>query len=357
MNNPFLWKKMVQVQVGYRELLQKIQCYVETNDFQYIINEIGVFWYSKRKITDLFLRYSSEDRDAYLFCGASYLNFEANEHYPFLAVGNIHIVDDPLAKYAATIKKSMNTSFYQSMKKQIILGLTDNMHILENLMGKIILLPVTDAANFSDKLGGLDPAMDLLLSMFRESIDEKQLFAVTDFDILISKFRDDALDLITFSEEDRPGDTMKEKIERHLASVGDIYGDIPLSQKFLFTILGYFNQAIDIFMMCSQYGLIPYIRYDVVFRNMLIIGDNFLASKELRFLIEGMVFAHCFYHCFDIQAVAHVNIDKYINKVEEITQNMYWDKNIAEEEFSSEIANSIRDSAKKSAVAICAAFA
>lgn len=234
MNNPFLWQKMLAVQAEYRDLLHKLRSFVETDDFRYIINEIGIFWYSKKKTVELFLQNVSDNYDAFLFCGATYLDVKQNEHYPLLSVGNVRIVDDPLAKYSDTIKKSMNDAFYQTMKQQIILSFYDDVEIMDTMLGEILLLPVTDSAKFSELLDKSDPAMDLFCSMLDEPIDIEQLSSIVDFDCFLSKFRKDALSTIVFSEEDDPEESIRNKLERHLIAVGDPFGDVPLGQKFIY---------------------------------------------------------------------------------------------------------------------------
>lgn len=45
------------------------------------------------------------------------MDINYNEHYPFSALGSIHIVDDPLAKFSETIKHSITDSIYDLLKK------------------------------------------------------------------------------------------------------------------------------------------------------------------------------------------------------------------------------------------------
>ena len=48
---------MHEVQLEYKELLQGLKDIVHSNDFQYVMDEIGLFWYRKRNYVKLFLQY------------------------------------------------------------------------------------------------------------------------------------------------------------------------------------------------------------------------------------------------------------------------------------------------------------
>ena len=47
---------MHEVQLEYKELLQGLKDIVHSNDFQYVMDEIGLFWYRKRNYVKLFLQ-------------------------------------------------------------------------------------------------------------------------------------------------------------------------------------------------------------------------------------------------------------------------------------------------------------
>ena len=53
------------------------------------------------------------------------------------------------------------------------------------------------------------------------------------------------------------------------------------AEIFWFAIFSYLSQAFDILLMCTEYQLNPYIRFDVAFKYMLILSSNFKDQKEI----------------------------------------------------------------------------
>ena len=125
MNNNYLIGELCKIQKEYRQLLEELYDEKDKDEFVYVIDEISLFWYSKRNVIELIMGNISDNFDTYLFTGATYLDIGEGEHYPFVSLGKVHIVDDPLAKYAEAIKMNLNDSFYKMMKKQIILAFDD----------------------------------------------------------------------------------------------------------------------------------------------------------------------------------------------------------------------------------------
>lgn len=357
MNNSFLWDKVIGLQEEYLHLLQKLQNYTSIDDFRYVVNEIDIFWFSHRKIVDLFLQHVGEGKNAYLFCGAVYLDFDADEHYPFLAIGDIHIVDDPLPKCVHALKLSPNDSYYQAIKDQLVSAFFDDIKILTQLSGKILLLPVNDALRRIDNQISIELAKKFLLSMFPEPISMEQIFQIDDFDKLVSQMSPDALDMISFTEEDHSGEPIETKLTRYTALTGNAYGNIPLSQQLIHTILGFLIQSVDILSMGAQFSLIPYIRDNSIFQNTLCIGGQFGDSKDINFLIQGMVFSHFFYQHFDSTSISGASIEEFLQVSETITKNSIQSVISSNRELTPELVASIRATATTTARSICDTFA
>ena len=96
MDKNFLNKTIVNIQDEYLNLLIKIKDQINTENFMCIVDEINIFWTLYTKIINLYLSTISIQDNAYVFTGATYLDLDDFEHYPFVTMGNIHIIDDPL---------------------------------------------------------------------------------------------------------------------------------------------------------------------------------------------------------------------------------------------------------------------
>lgn len=130
MGENFLNKTIINIQNEYLDLLIKIKDKLNTGDYLYIIDEINVFWNSYMQIINLYLKTISVNDNAYVFTGATYLDLNDFEHYPFVMMGDIHIIDDPLCKYAKVSYRCQNQSFSKTLKSQIIQSIDDNIKIL-----------------------------------------------------------------------------------------------------------------------------------------------------------------------------------------------------------------------------------
>lgn len=357
MNNPFLWSKINAVQEEYLVLLKQLEPHVESDDFRYIINEIGIFWYSRRKLIRLVLKNIAEEKDAFLFCGASFLDVNEGEQWPFLATGRIHVVDDPLCKFADAIKQAMNSDFYKVIKQQLCLAFTDNISILESFFGKIILLPVSFVIKDIDEVDNTENAMIVLNSMLVEHMEPKELFAIADLNTLVSKFRSGVLASIVFCEEDTPTESIEIKLERYLTALGDPFGKITMAQKLIHVILGYLHQSLDILTMCGQFSLMPYIRANVVYSYMLSISQNIVSIKAYQQIVYGMMYAHSMYRFFDCDFSEINDTADCIRRIEEQTfSEMPWNPANLPEHFSEAHCAKIIEAAKNTAYSIRAAF-
>ena len=77
-------------------------------------------------------------------------------------------------------------------------------------------------------------------------------------------------------------------------------------------------QAFDILLMCSQYQMVPYIRYSVCFDYTLILSANFKGNQDIsKMMLKGFV-ANILYNCFDKKQVESVDFLKYCRTIDEL---------------------------------------
>lgn len=310
-------QELLGIQEEYKQLLEELYNEKDKDEFIYIIDEINLFWYSKQNIVELIMERISENFDTYLFTGATYLDVEEGEHYPFVSLGKVHIVDDPLAKYAEAINLNLNSSFYKMMKEQIILAFDDDLRILQECFGNIFLIPVTLLNKLED--GFVKHASEkALLSIFKEDLSIKDILAVESFPELILMMQDGIQEYIVFLEgEDREEDILV-RFETYLHEINDPFGNISITHKFIYSILSFISQSFHILLCAVQYKIIPYIRYDITFNYLSIIGKNFLDVTYVQEIMFKMTFTYFFYKKFNWELIKSIDYERYYDTVTQI---------------------------------------
>lgn len=310
-------QELLEIQEEYKQLLEELCDEKDKDEFVYAIDEISLFWYSKRNVVELIIENISEDFDTYLFTGATYLDIKGGEHYPFVSLGKVHIVDDPLAKYAEAIKMNLNESFYTMMKKQIVLAFDDDLKILKECLGKVFLLPVTLLKKLEE--GEVKHSSEkMLLSMFKGELSIKEIFAVKSLPELISMLKDGVQEQVVFLEDEDRKENIIDRFKIYLDKMNNPFGDIQYSHKFLYTILGFISQSLQILFCAVQYRMIPYIRYGVTYNYLSIIGGNFLDVSFIQEIIFKMAFTYFFYKKFDWELVKLIGFRGYCDVVEQM---------------------------------------
>lgn len=143
MINKYLKEQAISLQNDYCYILKEAVSKFSTEDFPMVVDEINLFWFANRDLVRLILNNISTDYDCCTFMGATFLDVDDFEHYPFVLLGRVHVVDDPLYKYAGIISSIHDENFAEQIRQQMILSIKDNIKILENYSDIIYILPVT----------------------------------------------------------------------------------------------------------------------------------------------------------------------------------------------------------------------
>src|SRR5699024_10745126 len=116
----------------------------------------------------------------------------------------------------------------------------------------------------------------------------KELFAVKSLSKLISMLREGIHKQVAFLEGEDREENIMIRFENYLNETNNPFGDMPKSHKFLYSILGFITQSLQILLCATQYKMVPYIRYGVTFNYLTIIGANFLDIPFMKEVIFKM---------------------------------------------------------------------
>lgn len=314
MEKNFLMNKINNIQNEYLKMLMKIKDKIDTVDYIYIIDEINIFWYSYREAVTLYLSNITLQDKAYIFTGATYLDVDDFEHYPFVMMGDIHIVDDPLCKYSRIVPECKSQDFLETLRNQIISSIDDNIKILSEYSFAILILPLHLLYDNDMKLIS-KAANDAFLSLFSiEDINMKLYFKnFSSIQDVIFALKPDMEKYIIFDEGE---DFRKSLMERFEAFIDKTNVPVPRDKndafKFWMLVYGFIAQALDIMLCCSKFNLIPYLRYEVTFKYVTLLGENFSAVKGSRDILFKCKIAHVLYKIFDKEKIRDISFVQFL---------------------------------------------
>ena len=149
MKSNLLLDKIHLIQTEYKELLSALLPKLKSSHSPEALDEINLFWLRHIEEIQLYLKAWFSGENSYVFTAATFMDFEDNEHLPFLLMGDKHILDDPLSKYSEIRSKMPDGKDAEFLHKQISVTAEDNLKLLDNLEE---FLKQIQAYNFNEKL-------------------------------------------------------------------------------------------------------------------------------------------------------------------------------------------------------------
>lgn len=312
MENSFLKSKIKDLQQDYSIVLKSALSRISTRDFPMVIDEINVFWFANRDLVRLILQNVSVEYDCYTFTGATFLDIDDLEHYPFVSLGKTHIVDDPLYKYTQTVSGIRKEDLAEQIKKQILLSISDNIKIIEKYSDIIYILPVTLLSDINSDLVK-SATEQTFFSMFKDKeITHKQYIEnFKTIEDVENALEDGAREIIVFSD-DNEGNDLISRFKSFTAQMPPFSDKINEAMNFFYLINGFLAQSISILLMCAEYRMIPYLRFGVTFRYTILLGSNFADNKEMQTILFKSICAHLLYIAFDKSKIKEIDFIDYL---------------------------------------------
>ena len=181
------------------------------------LDEINLFWLRNIEEVQLYLRAWFPGENSYVFTAATYMDYDDKEYLPFLLMGDKHILDDPLSRYAEIQSKMSEDKDAEFLYKQIGVTAEDNLKLLENVGEKILILPLRILNQSNDYNSFYKVGEQAFVSLFNGINSVSDYFSKCEsIDDIMQYARGDIGRLVMFSEDDDISLTFKERFQSAL---------------------------------------------------------------------------------------------------------------------------------------------
>ena len=242
--------KIILIQKEYKELLVSLLPKLKSEFAAEALDEINVFWLRNMNIVQLYFEVIVFYNDSYVFTAATFLDYEDNEHLPFLLIGENHILDDPLSRYSELCGKMPEGRDADYLYDQIKITAEDNIKILDNLQSSVFIIPLRLLAQSKADDIVFQKSEQLFLRLFNRIDSINDYFIKCDsIDNIIKYARDDTEKIVMFTETDNKALPFKERFHHSIADAGFMI-DPAKSDAFNFfsMVYGNIHQAISILL-------------------------------------------------------------------------------------------------------------
>lgn len=324
MKSNLLLNKVRLIQNEYKELLIKLLPILKGLHTLNALDEINLFWLRHIEEVQLYLRLWFPGEDSYIFTATTYLDFDDNEHLPFLLLGDRHILNDPLSKYAETRRNMSESKDAAFLSEQIGITAEDNIKILEKTHGEILILPVRLFSQCNADNSYYHMGEQAFISLFNGIDSINDYFSkCTTIDDIMHFSRKDIGSLVMFSEDD----DMTQPFQKRFSDAIDntpfmVDSNKHDSYNFFMLVYGCIQQAVDVIVSCVEYGCIPYIRYPVALHYISLLSESMLDIDHINKLRFKMSIAFIVHGLCDKSKLATIDLNYYLKKKAEYNFNM-----------------------------------
>lgn len=259
-----LLEELVNVQSDYLSLLKELDKIPQDKISLDIIDSVNVFWYEKRNIVKLMCEYLFMGKDTYCFSAATIYDVDDKDQNSFFLLGEYHVFDDPIPSYLNTLTLDSDKVYLKKMKTIISNTIKDNIRIIEELKGDLIILPLRYLSGVLNQHQEKHDEMaeKLFCNFFTNitSIKEYKTKIVTAGDLVEHLNRDNSAFILLF-DKDNPSEKWADRIQKfkeknnHFDSKTLSNGEI-----FLIAVFSHLRQALALLDIEETFGVIPFIR-------------------------------------------------------------------------------------------------
>ena len=307
----------------YKNLLLSLLPILKSDYSHQALDEINIFWHRRIDIVKMYLNYYFSNTDSFAFTASTYMDYDDGEHLPFLLIGNLHILDDPLCAYSRICIDMPEEKISISLYEQIIKTAEDNIKVIENCYNSIIILPLRILSQSKNHEEVLGLGEKFFLNLFN-GIDsfEDYFKKCKNIDDIIKYARHDIHKIVMFSETDTETEDFKERFNKAVLENEKLIDTSSSdSNKFLMLVYGHIQQAIDVIITCMEYKCTPYIRYPLALRYISLLAQNLTENQFIKIMLYKMSIAFVLYNLSDKYKLNVISTKGYIEKIKQYDFN------------------------------------
>lgn len=325
MKNNLLLEKIAVLQNEYKDLLIKLIPYIENGVVTSALDEIVIFWNANLDLIQIFLSSYVAQTESCVFAAATYMDIDDKENYPFMLVGDMHIMDDPLQKYCEMCRKMGQNQVVGVFLEQIVLTAKDNIKIIEQCKEEIIVLPLRLFNQNPEDSIVFQIGEKIFASLFKDISSIKEYFEKCHtFEDIILHAREDIGNIILFDKNDNKHLSLNDRFKRSVLNVPHLIED-ELSEAKLFyqMVYGSILNAVDIIVSCLEYGVNPLIRNPAVLNYFLQLIGNFQDIEMLSQIRYKACIANLIYRVCDKYQLSHKGFKRFVDVIK---AEKFWEK-------------------------------
>ncbi len=313
-----------EIQQQYSKLIHSSNVSFDPDRFYFdaisLVEKCKVFWLSKIQQLSLILDDLTKENNCFILSGAIYLNVADNEHYAFSALGDIHILNDPFVCMQGFFVNGIDginactISYFRDVY-------VDTQNILDNFFDEFVFLPVDIMFNTieTDKLKVINKGYWNVIS----SLLNTDINSVEEMDQLYSSIDDiekhmsvKALESLIFYDTDDIQLSLKDRLNKYFND-SQLPMNIKLDndiQRFHFATFAQISQVLEIILKCLQFNIIPFVRFDVTFRYLLLIGGAFSNDVALKHMLDYSIIGYLFSENINSQELSKMGFKSFYSK-------------------------------------------
>ena len=338
----------------YKDLLTKLIPNLRAQNSCSALDEINIFWYSNMDAIKMYLRYFVAHADSFIFTAATFLDISDGEQYPFVLLGSVHLVDDPLSKYSEVAAKGFGGNFSEKLKEQIILSAKDNIRIINECKGEILILPLRLLGETDKTQLLVSAGENAFVNLFNGIKDIKDYFLKCQTINDIQHFAKEGIEnFIIFTENDNQLLPFSQRFENAVKESSYMFDQNSSdAHKFFFLVYGYIQQSLGVLMSCVEYNCIPYLRNIVSFYYFMLVSESFNELEILPVIRYKCCISHLIYRLCSKEVLSHYSFEVVVHAVSELNfQNILFNSlltaGVTEKNFSpNKIAPSVEQCLK-----------